>query len=228
MAAQVASPSAITGSTDRRGNPLPRLSVRGFGHINRFWDRSRGTVHVKLLPGEYYVTRSDELISTVLGSCVAACIWDPVARIGGMNHFMIPSGGRLKTGAGAIDESARYGMFAMEFLINKILRHGGERPRLETKIAGGGHVMPIATDIGQRNIDFVRHYLATEGLRITSEHVGGPYPMKLVFHPLDGRARVLEIRNVKNDTVVRRERSYAAHLDHANDVIATTGGVELF
>lgn len=215
------------GPTDRRGNPLPRLSVRGFGHINRFWDRSRGMVHVKVLPGEYYVTTADELISTVLGSCVAACIWDPVAGVGGMNHFMIPVASRQKTEAGAIDDAARYGMFAMEYLINKILRQGGERSRLKTKIAGGGHVMPIATDIGQRNIDFVRHYMATEGLELTSEHVGGPYPMKLLFHPLDGRARVLEIKARKTDTVVRRERSYAAHLDHASDA-AAVGAVELF
>jgi len=212
--------------TDRRGNPLPRLTVKGFGHINRFWDRSRDMVHVKILPGEYYVTTADEVVSTVLGSCVAACIWDPVARIGGMNHFMIPTATRQRTEAGAIDDAARYGIFAMEFLVNTILRHGGERSRLKTKIAGGGHVMPIATDIGQRNIDFVRHYMATEGLELTSEHVGGPYPMKVIFHPLDGRARVMEIRSVKNDTVVRRERSYAAHLDHADD--ASTGDVELF
>lgn len=214
------------GPTDRRGNPLPRLSVRGFGHINRFWDRSRGMVHVKVLPGEFYVTTADELISTVLGSCVAACIWDPVARIGGMNHFMIPVASRQKTEAGVIDDAARYGMFAMEYLINKILRQGGERSRLKTKIAGGGHVMPIATDIGQRNIDFVRHYMAVEGLELTSEHVGGPYPMKLLFHPLDGRARVLEIKTRKNDTVVRRERSYAAHLSHSGDAVG--GAVELF
>ncbi len=226
MMIQVTRPA--TGVTDRRGNPLPRLSVKGFGHVNRFWDRRRDMVHVKLLPGEYYVTTSDEVISTVLGSCVAACIWDPVARIGGMNHFMIPTDGRQKTEAGAIDDAARYGMFAMEFLINKILRHGGERARLKTKIAGGGHVMPISTDIGQRNIDFVRQYMAAEGLALTSEHVGGPYPMKLLFHPLDGRARVMEIKNIKNETVVRRERRYAAHLDHASDTTAAASGVELF
>ncbi|MEZ5411962.1 MAG: hypothetical protein R2761_28260 [Acidimicrobiales bacterium] len=214
------------GPRDRRGNPLPRLSVRGFSHINRFWDRSRGMVHVKVLPGEYYVTTADELISTVLGSCVAACIWDPLAGVGGMNHFMIPEASRQKTEAGVIDDAARYGMFAMEYLINTILRQGGERSRLKTKIAGGGHVMPIATDIGQRNIDFVRAYLATEGLELTSQHVGGPYPMKVIFHPLDGRARVMELKTRTNDTVVRRERSYAAHLRHAED--AGAGAVELF
>lgn len=213
-------------STDRQGNPLPRLSVSGFGHINRFWDRTREMVHVKVLPGEYYVTTADEVVSTVLGSCVAACVWDPVARIGGMNHFMIPTTSRQKTEAGAIDDAARYGMFAMEYLINSILRQGGERSRLKTKIAGGGHVMAIATDIGQRNIEFVRHYMATEGLELTSEHVGGSYPRKIMFHPLDGRARVMEIKSRKNDTVVRRERSYAAHLDHPNDAVASA--VELF
>ncbi len=221
---------AAARTTDRHGRPLPKLTVKGFGHINRFWDRSRDTVHVKILPGEYYVTTADEVISTVLGSCVAACVWDPVARIGGMNHFMIPTASRQKTEAGPIDDAARYGMFAMEFLINTILRQGGERSRLKTKIAGGGHVMPIATDIGQNNIDFVRHYLAAESLELTSEHVGGPYPMKVLFHPLDGRARVMEINtrtNTRtNNTVVRRERNYAALLDHADD--AVPGAVELF
>lgn len=222
-------PKAVDGRpTDRRGNPLPHLSVRGFGHVNRFWDRSRGTVHVKVLPGQYYVTTADEVISTVLGSCVAACVWDPVARIGGMNHFMIPMASRQKIEAGMIDDAARYGMFAMEYLINTILRQGGERSRLRTKIAGGGHVMPISTDIGQRNIDFVRLYMATEGLELTSEHVGGPYPMKILFHPLDGRARVMVLKARKNDTVVRQEQTYAAHLDHVNDAIAAAGAVELF
>ncbi len=218
---------ATTGATDRQGNPLPPLSIDGFSHINRFWDRTRAMTHVKILPGEYYVTTTDEVISTVLGSCVAACIWDPVARIGGMNHFMIPGASRQKTEAGAIDDAARYGMFAMEFLINTILRHGGERARLKAKTAGGGHVMAIATDIGQSNIDFVRHYLATEGLELTNEHVGGPHPMKVLFHPLDGRARVLELKRSKSDLVVRRERSYASQLDHAHGTTAA-GAVELF
>lgn len=206
------------------GRGLPRPSVRGFGHINRFFDRSRGTVHVKILPGEFYVTTADEVISTVLGSCVAACMWDPVAGIGGMNHFMIPTTDRRMSDAAVTDEAARYGMFAMEFLINTILKNGGDRGRLLTKIAGGGHVMNFATNIGQRNIDFVRHYLVVEGLALTSEHVGGPYPMKLAFHPLTGRARVKELRNEVEETMVRRERSYAAHLTQAR----TPGDVEIF
>ena len=207
----------------RLRHPVPHPALGGFDHVNRFWDQTKDRVHAKILPGEYYVTTADEVISTVLGSCVAACIWDPEARIGGMNHFMIPSASRTESGA-PTDETARYGLFAMEYLINTILKHGGERSRLQTKIVGGGHVMAIATDIGQRNIDFVRRYLAAEGLPLAGECVGGPHPMKAVFHPVDGRAQVLAIKSRNKDTVVKRERSYADHLRQESGA----GAVELF
>lgn len=203
---------------------LPRRSIRGFDHVNRFWDPVRCMVTAKILPGEYYVTSADELISTVLGSCVSACIWDPQARVGGMNHFMVPAAAEPDHDAWALELPARYGIFAMELLINAILKHGGSRERLRVKITGGGRVVDIDTGIGERNVEFVRAYLANERLTLVGEHVGGTHARKAIFHPLSGRAEVLEIVEHRNDTVVRRERDYAAHLTS----VPSPGDIELF
>jgi len=131
-----------------------RRVVRGFEHLRRFHEPNTGHMSVKILPGEYYATAQDEVITTVLGSCVSACIHDPDARVGGMNHFMLPepatNGGRW--GDTAAGRSARYGSDAMEQLVNTVLKAGGERGRLRVKIFGGGRILAQMTDIGKRNI----------------------------------------------------------------------------
>ena len=148
---------------------LPRV-LPGFEHINRYWDPVHRAYAVKLLPGEYYVTVEHEMIVTVLGSCVSACIRDPIRGIGGMNHFMLPAGQREddRWQYGRMDAAARYGYYAMELLINTILKHGGNRAHLEVKIVGEGRILSHMTDIGQRNITFVREYLRTEGLQVVA------------------------------------------------------------
>ena len=111
---------------------------------------------VKVLPGEYFVSGDELVIMTVLGSCIAACIWDGKARIGGMNHFMLPDG----DGA---DGSGRYGSYAMELLINEMLKLGARRETMQAKVFGGGQVMAGFTtmNVGERNTKFVLDYLAT-------------------------------------------------------------------
>ena len=204
-----------------------RNSLAGFEHVNRYFDPTRGRMAAKILPGEYYVTRSDEYILTTLGSCVSACIWDPAGGVGGMNHFMLPEHGLDRERHAEISkatEAARYGTYAMEHLINEILKHGGARERLQIKIVGGGRVLRAATDIGARNIEFVRDYIKNEGLRLCGEHVGGLWPRKVCFHALSGGAKVKELMNTANSTILVRETRYAREIDKQ----PAGGEVELF
>ncbi|MGD9601901.1 MAG: chemoreceptor glutamine deamidase CheD [Gammaproteobacteria bacterium] len=201
--------------------PLP-----GFEHINRYFDAQRKRYAAKILPGEYYVTRAEELIVTVLGSCVSACIWDPTARVGGMNHFMLPeSGEKFSTSSiSAASEAARYGSYAMEHLINAILKNGGRRERLLIKVVGGGRVLAGSTDVGAKNIAFVREFIRNEGMNLVGEHVGGQWPRKVCFDPMSGKAQVKELVTVANTTISERERAYQKSLVQA----APGGEVELF
>ncbi len=203
-----------------------RRVVRGFEHLRRFLEPDTGRMSVKILPGEYYTTLQDEVITTVLGSCVSACLHDPEVGVGGMNHFMLPEpsthGGRW--GDTAAGRSARYGSDAMEQLVNAILKAGGERKRLRAKIFGGGRVLAQMTDIGKRNIDFVRQYLQTESLALTAEDVGGMQPRQVRFYPHSGRVQVRRLDRVADTGLAERERRYLKQLADA----PIQGGVELF
>lgn len=143
----------------------------GFEAINRYWDQSKQMIVAKILPGEYYVTQSSELITTVLGSCVSACIRDKFAGVGGMNHFLLPlnKGESWSSESGVIDLASRYGIYAMEHMINDILKHGGSRENLEVKIFGGGRIIAHMTDVGDSNIRFVKNYLQVENLKLVAE-----------------------------------------------------------
>lgn len=189
--------------------PLP-----GYEHINRYWDRVNECRAAKILPGEYYVTLRGELVTTVLGSCVAACIRDRKLGLGGMNHFMLPHSEQLENW-GIISSAARYGSYAMEVLINDILKHGGRRENLEVKLFGGGQVLKHKTSVGQRNIAFVREYIAAEGLSLVSEDLGGEFPRKVNYFPQTGLARVKKLKTLQNDTLLKRESSYLTTLESA-------------
>ena len=214
--------SAISaGNTD-----LPSI-LPGFTHINRYWDPHAACFAAKILPGQYYVTHHGEMIVTVLGSCVSACIRDSVFGIGGMNHFMLPESNTCPASSDhrrIIDESARYGVFAMELLINGILKNGGRRENLEVKITGGGRMLANMSDIGKRNIEFVRSFLETEGLNIAAEEVGNIYPRKVYYFPDTGKVRVKKLRNMHNDTIASRENVYKENLKTQS----VQGEVELF
>ncbi|CAA9892587.1 putative chemoreceptor glutamine deamidase CheD [Candidatus Methylobacter favarea] len=208
-------------------NDISRPSVEGFAHINRYWDKQNEIIAAKILPGEYYVTRENELISTVLGSCVSACIRDRDLRIGGMNHFMLPetSADKLKQGNEAIVGNAnRYGNYAMEHLINTILSNGGKRKNLEIKVFGGGKIIPTLTDVGIKNIEFVLNYIDAEGLKLISQDLGDVYPRKIAFFPASGKVRMKKIRALHNETIIQRERRYFDTIKNA----PVEGDVELF
>jgi len=187
-----------------------------FAHITRYWDRVHRRFAAKLLPGEYYVTTAGEQIVTVLGSCVSACVRDRRLGIGGMNHFMLPlaaSKGASSWGT-AVSAATRYGSEAMERLINDILKLGGRRESLEFKLVGGGKVLAgIAIDIGVRNIEFVRKYVADEGFSVAGQDLGDIYPRKVHYSPDTGKLRVQKLTAVRNKTLFERERHYLEVLD---------------
>ena len=185
-------------------------SLPGFENINRYWDKQHDIQAAKILPGEYYVTNNNELVTTVLGSCVSACIRDRVFGIGGMNHFMLPlSEGKGWGGASDFTSTAtRFGNYAMEHMINDILKHGGHKKQLEAKIFGGGRMMDAQTDIGRTNIDFVCGYLKTEGIPVLAQDVGDIYPRKVIYFPESGKVRVKKLKSMHNSTVLTRETQY--------------------
>ena len=183
---------------------------------------------MKILPGEYYVTRGDEAITTVLGSCISACMRDPVKNVGGMNHFMLPED--ASTGPNnwldpAVGLATRYGSYAMESLINDLLKLGAMRERLEIKVFGGGRVLSGMTDVGARNIEFVRGYLQLEGFRIAAEDLGGTQPRKVIYFPASGRVKMRRLRPVENRSISHHEQLY---LDSIGNQAAGGGDVELF
>jgi len=203
---------------------IPKPSLKGFSNINRYWDKTRKSVSAKILPGQYYVTVDDEIIVTVLGSCVSACIRDRVLGIGGMNHFLLPRNHQVDDPLIDMSDAARYGNYAMEHLINDILKYGGRRENLEVKIIGGGSIISSVTNIGSKNISFVRRYLQIEGMVIVAEDVGDVFPRKVVYHPMSGKVQVKKMRSLHNDTIKVREERYMRKI--ASEAI--TGDIELF
>ena len=198
-----------------------------FAHMQRHWEPTYKTYAVKLLPGEYYATARDEMLMTVLGSCISACIRDTVYGIGGMNHFMLPVGSRdtvERWHTGGVSAAARYGNYAMELLINAILKHGGRRPHLEVKIFGGGRILGHMTDIGRHNITFVHAYIRTEALQLVAEDVSDVYPRKILYFPASGRVRVKKLRALRTDAIARRETAYLRTLESR----PIGGDIELF
>lgn len=160
-----------------------------------------------ILPGEYYVSGRSMIIYTVLGSCVSACIRDPHLQIAGMNHFMLPE--NLNGLDDPLCQSARYGTFAMEVLINEILARGGRRERLEVKLFGGGNMFGhTMADIGGNNVEFAKRYILQEGLKLVSEDVGDTYPRKIFYFTDTGRVLLKKIVHLKNDTIMARESAY--------------------
>jgi chemotaxis protein CheD len=191
---------------------------------NLYFDKSFNNQAVKLLPGEYYVTDKDLLLVTVLGSCVAACIRDSYSGIGGMNHFMLPDGGG--DAGSPLNASARYGTYAMEILINQLLKLGARRGNLEAKVFGGGNVLDGLTvaNVGQRNADFVLKFLQTEKIKVVAQDLVDIFPRKVYFFPKSSKVMVKKLRNVHNTTISQREKDYRQRLYKVD----SGGDVELF
>lgn len=169
---------------------------------------------VKVLPNEFYVTGQDLMISTVLGSCVAACIRDPIAGLGGMNHFMLPEGD-LSSPASA---TMRYGAYAMEVLINELLKAGAERARLQAKVFGGGAVLAGMQhlNIGERNATFVLKYLDLEGIPVVASDLGGAYPRRISFFTRTGQVKMRKLTTAQRvQAVAAREAAVVQAMEVA-------------
>lgn len=190
--------------------PLPTC-IPGYQHINRYWDPRMETFAAKILPGELYVSDKGEMIVTVLGSCISACIRDVKLGIGGMNHFMLPQqNGQGTWGDGNLE--TRYGNWAMEMLINEIMKLGGSKSNMEVKLFGGGKVLENATNVGNNNINFARDFLISENLRVAASDVGGIYPRKVLYFPDTGAVKVRKMKTTKNATIAKREAAYSKTL----------------
>jgi len=191
---------------------------------NKYFDRNFNVEAVKILPGEYFVTGRDMVLVTVLGSCVAACIRDKLTGIGGMNHFMLPDA--TADGASPVGLAGRYGTYAMELMINQLLKSGARRSNLEAKVFGGGNVMRGFTvaNVGQRNAEFVLDYLKAENIVLKAQDLLDIYPRKVYYFPATGRTLVKKLRSVHNDTIVQREQQYITRI-RSSDI---QGEVELF
>ncbi len=191
---------------------------------NLYFDAHFQLHAAKILPGEYYATGREMLLVTVVGSCVTACIRDRLSGIGGMNHFMLPEAGADDDSP--VSSSARYGAYAMEVLINRLITLGAHRSLLEAKLFGGGNVLPGMTlmNIGQRNADFAVAFLDAEKIPVVAQDLVDVHPRKVYFFPKTGKVLVKRLRNLRNDTIFERERDYGARLVQR----AGGGEVELF
>jgi chemotaxis protein CheD len=209
------------GSNGKSGLPC---ALPGFESIRRYLNSS-GIPTARILPGEYYVTCEDEIIDTVLGSCVAACIRNPRSGIGGMNHFMLPrpSGTGADTWESVAGRATRYGSASMEQLINRVLGAGGTRHDLEVKIFGGGRVVPKLSDIGARNLAFVHDFLRQEGLKIVAEDSGDTCSRHVQYFPRSGRVRVRHL-TARAPELGTREQRYLDRIEKA----PVAGPIDLF
>jgi len=202
-------------------------SIREFSNISRFWDKENDLICAKILPGEYYVTTENEGITTMLGSCISACIRDSQIGVGGMNHFMLPETNQHKLNAGAeavVGNATRYGNYAMEHLINMILANGGKRKNLEVKVFGGGKIIPTLGDVGLNNVNFVLEYIDTEALKLISQDLGDIYPRKVIYFPHTGKVKMKKIKDLHNETIASREKQYRTSIKD----VEVESDVELF
>jgi chemotaxis protein CheD len=212
--------SALPGNGSARLERLKALPRRPGQASFFYYDAHFRNEAVKILPGEFFVSDEDILITTTLGSCIAACLWDRDAKIGGMNHFMLPEG---DAGCG------RYGSYAMELLINELLKRGATRASLEAKVFGGGQVIAgmSTMNVGERNTAFAIDYLKTERIPIVSRDVMDVYPRKVCFLPASGKAMVKRLAPTNPEALAAQERAAARE---AAAVPARSGGgsVDLF
>lgn len=173
---------------------------------------------INIVQGENYVDDDPHtVLTTILGSCIAACIWDGVAGIGGMNHFLLPGDGSRRQPEG---DAMRFGVYAMELLLNALLRRGAQKNRMQAKLFGGARMIKGLTDIGEMNAHFAEGFLREEGINLVGGSLRGDQGRRIQFWPHTGRARQVLLSN-ETDAILRSERIRP-------QVPASAGNVELF
>lgn len=189
---------------------VPKLELKGAQGPERYFDKIENRNVVKIYSGGYYASEgrdANEMIATVLGSCIACCLYDPDIKIGGMNHFLLPGDGS------ASQSSARFGVNAMELLINDMLKRGAKKNNMLVKIFGGANMLEGMSRVGDKNISFIKDFLTAEKLRIISEDVGGTASRRLHFYPYDGKALVRKVAQDKEqEQLMQREKEYMASI----------------
>ena len=215
--------------------PAKAKEEKGSGSIKlpsfgaRYFDTRQGFTAVKVMPGEYYITHEpSEMLVTVLGSCVSACIRDPYTGLGGMNHFMLPDG--EKTVWSGANSALRYGNYAMEVLINEVMKGGCPKDELEIKLFGGATLKTSGKDnennnnsVGSKNAQFVLEYLKKEGLHVDAQDLGGVTPRRIHFYPSLGKVKRLLLRRQGERSIFSDEGKYKSKFGKPKE-----GSVELF
>lgn len=184
----------------------------------RFWNKHFKRYAIRLLPGECKIAGANEMLVTILGSCVCACIRDKQTGLGGMNHFLLTHDFKSPPLKHDIakdysDKSTRYGTVAMEVLINELLKHGAQRANLEAKIFGGSRISKSLNKIGLNNIEFVKEYLSIENIPIINSDIGGTQARTVYFLPNTGDVFV---RKVERSEVIGQEKQYKKDLDKSD------------
>lgn len=194
-----------------------------FTGLDRYYDQVHEITVVKVFSGDCYSTNTPgEMLVTILGSCISACIRDPIAKVGGMNHFLLPNSSNLG------DSPARYGAYAMEKLINDLLKKGAQKSRMEVKIFGGGNVIKSGAMIGDKNVKFIRDYLKLEGLRIDQEDLGGTSPRRIHYYPDSGKVMMRKLNRKEDfENIEKEEATYEKAITLKADKGAE-GSVEIF
>ncbi len=184
------------------------------------WSELDQAPAVRINAGEWHVSVSGEVIITVLGSCVSACIADPARALAGMNHFMLPG----DAVADEVSGPARWGAFAMEVVLNELLARGAERRRLVAKLFGGSELWGAHHRVGTRNVEFARSYLSREGIQVVAEDVGGERPRRVHFRTREQIVRVKRLPALEIASVVASERRHVTALESG----IPSGEMELF
>jgi len=202
-------------------------AIEGYEHIKRTWNREFQLYAANVVPGEFYITEQDECIKTTLGSCIACCVRDPENGIGGLNHFMLPEFNSTKRNLKDTSQLGKEGCWAMEFLINGVLLHGGERSNLEVKLFGGAQLIAglEGAQVGQKNINFIDDYVNKESLNVAARDLGGQYARTIIFFPKTGKVKLNRLGHNQDKKVLREEQSYAGRVNSTPD---SCGDIELF
>lgn len=194
-------------SFQRRADTEKNQAGDYYSGPDRYYDQMTESTVVKLFSGGYYASKNKgEVVVTILGSCISCCLYDPLMKVGGMNHFLIPG----VEDAHSKTSSARYGIHAMELLINNLIKYGASKDRLVAKVFGGANMLDTSHQIGAKNIVFVKDFLKNEGIKLVSEDVGGNTPRRVHFEPDTGKVRIRKLRRVEDLKIIEKEKQYAA------------------
>ena len=175
---------------------------------------------INIVQGEQHVDSDPNVVlTTILGSCIAACIWDGVAGVGGMNHFLLPGDGKHRQPGG---DAMRFGVHAMELLVNALLQRGAIKSRMRAKLFGGARMIKGLTDIGELNASFAEHFLAAEGITLAGGSLRGQQGRRIQFWPVAGRARQVLMPN-ETESILNFEQTRPSLKPQPD-----TGALELF